>query len=155
MDSINIKRTQSTDIDFSYLTNLLDLDLNLRYKQRQSKYDKYNKIPLIDTVVILYDGIKPIGCGCFKIFEDKTVEIKRMFVIEEYRGKGFSKSILSELEKWAVELAYTKSVLETGKGQPEAIGLYTKYGYHQIDNFGQYANIPDSVCFEKNLSNKN
>ena len=29
-----------------------------------------------------------------------TIEIKRMYVDKAYRGKGFSKIVLSELEKW-------------------------------------------------------
>ncbi len=74
-----------------------------------------------------------------------------MFVQADYRGKGISKVILGKLEDWAIELGYTKSVLETGKGQPEAIGLYTKHGYSLIENFGQYADMPNSVCFEKRL----
>jgi hypothetical protein len=41
--------------------------------------------------------------------------------------------------------------LETGKKQPEAIKLYTKNGYFIIPNFGQYENIENSICFEKQL----
>jgi len=39
--------------------------------------------------------------------------------------------------------------LETGKKQPEAIALYKKNGYKLIPNYGQYAEIENSVCFEK------
>jgi hypothetical protein len=42
-------------------------------------------------------------------------------------------------------------VLETGKRQPEAIGLYEKSGYKAIPNYGQYAGVENSVCFEKEL----
>jgi hypothetical protein len=41
--------------------------------------------------------------------------------------------------------------LETGKKQPEAIQLYQKSGYHIIPNYGQYAGIENSVCFEKQV----
>lgn len=148
---MNLKRTQSTDKDFCSLVRQLDLDLNKRYNKKQAEYDKYNKIDLIDNVIVAYENDQPIGCGCFKLYNEETVEIKRMFVHPENRGKGISKIILRELEKWAIELGFTKSVLETGKGQPEAIGLYTKLNYNQIANFGQYANMPNSVCFEKKL----
>jgi ribosomal protein S18 acetylase RimI-like enzyme len=58
---------------------------------------------------------------------------------------------LGELEPWATELAYENCLLETGKRQPEAIGLYKKNGYKLIPNYGQYAEMGNSVCFEKSL----
>jgi putative acetyltransferase len=72
-----------------------------------------------------------------------------MYTLPEFRGKGIAAMVLHELEKWAAELSFEKCVLETGKRQPEAIGLYTKSGYKTIPNYGQYARIENSVCFEK------
>ena len=93
----------------------------------------------------------PVGCGCFKKFNNSTVEIKRMFVPLSFRGKGISKKLLIELEQWAKEKGFSGFVLETGKKQHEAIGLYTKLGYQQIENYGQYVDMPNSVCFRKYL----
>lgn len=154
MDTVTTKRTQSTNNDFVALVVQLDMDLNSRYNKAQKGYDKYNKIDHIETVIVAYSNNKPVGCGCFKPFDEKTVEIKRMFVLPEFRGKGISKIILGNLEEWATELGYSQSILETGKGQPEAIGLYQKMGYSVIENFGQYADMPNSVCFRKDLKQK-
>jgi putative acetyltransferase len=55
------------------------------------------------------------------------------------------------LETWASELSFEKCILETGKRQPEAIRLYEKNGYKRIPNYGQYAQIENSVCFEKDF----
>jgi len=155
MNLTTIKRTQSCVRDFQFLVVQLDIDLNKRYDRVQSEYDKYNKIDSIDTVIIAYNNDEPVGCGCFKQLDEVTAEIKRMFVLLEYRGRGISKVILTELENWAVELGFTKLVLETGKGQPEAIGLYEKLNYMKIDNYGQYSDMPNSVCFEKILITEN
>jgi hypothetical protein len=59
--------------------------------------------------------------------------------------------VLRELETWAGELHYTSCLLETGLKQPEAIRLYEKNGYALIPNYGQYAGVDNSVCFEKVL----
>jgi GNAT superfamily N-acetyltransferase len=75
-----------------------------------------------------------------------------MFVLPEYRGKRIGQMLLTELEKWAAELGYKHSVLETGKKQSEAIGLYEKAGYHRIPNYGQYANVENSICMRKSIS---
>lgn len=153
MDSLTIKRTTSLNADFINLIARLDKDLLNRYDSAQKNYDEHNKIELIDTVLIIYDNERPIGCGCFKRFDNDTAEIKRMFIESDYRGKGISKIILKELENWANGLGYSKIVLETGIKQPEAIGLYQNYGFKRIDNYGQYADMPNSVCFEKILIN--
>jgi hypothetical protein len=59
--------------------------------------------------------------------------------------------ILQELEQWAVELSFENCILETGTRQIEALKLYPKNGYSVIENYGQYAGIENSVCFEKPL----
>ena len=124
MNAITTKRTQSESKDFSYLIAQLDNDLNGRYHREQSKYDQYNKVDSIATVIVAFDEEKPVGCGCFKEYDNDTVEMKRMFVTPDYRGRKISKQLLGELEAWAKELGYSKDVLETGSGQTEAIGLY-------------------------------
>ncbi len=79
------------------------------------------------------------------------MEVKRMYTSPESRGKGIASAVLKELEKWAAELSYKKCLLETGKKQPEAIALYLKSSYNIIPNYGQYAGVENSVCFEKKL----
>lgn len=58
---------------------------------------------------------------------------------------------MTELEQWAVEKGYTKTLLQTAAKQPEAIALYQKRGYQRIDNYGSYAGDEDSVCMEKQM----
>jgi GNAT superfamily N-acetyltransferase len=79
------------------------------------------------------------------------MEVKRMFTVPESRGKGLAGFVLTELEIWATELGYSKCILETGRRQPEALALYKKAGYAIIPNYGQYAGVDNSVCFEKKL----
>ena len=126
---------------------MLDNELYNRFGDIQIQYDKYNKVDSIDTVVIGYVDDCPAGCGCFKFFDKDTVEIKRMFVKPEFRGSGIAKIILLELEQWAVEKGFSKSILETGINLPEAKRFYSKLGYGLIDNFGQYIGNPNSICY--------
>ena len=74
-----------------------------------------------------------------------------MYVSPASRGKSFAFQILTELEVWAKELGMSKTVLETGQKQPEAIALYFKAGYLRTPNYGQYIGIENSLCFEKIL----
>ena len=147
-----LKRTTSADTDFQKLVAGLDKELAERDGKEHSFYAQYNTIDSIKYAVILYSNNNPIGCGAIKEFSSGIMEIKRMFVLPECRGKGFATAVLDELEKWAVELNFQKCLLETGKKQPEAISLYIKNGYKIIPNFGQYAGVENSVCFEKIVS---
>jgi GNAT superfamily N-acetyltransferase len=146
-----LKRTDSEDPDFIGLVRHLDADLAQRDGAEHAFYAQFNKIDKIRYVVVAYEDEKPVGCGAIKEYAPGTMEVKRMYVTPESRGKGIAGKILSELESWARELAYTTCVLETGKKQPEAIGLYQKHGYEVIPNYGQYAGVENSVCFKKEV----
>jgi GNAT superfamily N-acetyltransferase len=102
-------------------------------------------------VIVAYENEKPIGCGAMKELMVGTMEIKRMYVTPENRGKGIASQLLSALEDWAAELSFTQCMLETGIRQPEAISLYDKNGYKRIPNYGQYAGIENSLCFKKEI----
>ena len=149
---INIIRTDSENPDFIRLVKELDADLAKRDGNEHSFYSQFNKVDMIRHVVIAYDNKEPAGCGAIKEFNPETVEVKRMFTLPEMRGKGIASRILNELENWASELRYDKCILETGKRQPEAISLYQRNGYKLIPNYGQYAGVENSVCFEKQIN---
>src|ERR1041384_5715354 len=148
---IRIIRTNSDNQDFVQLVKHLAADLAERDGKDHSFYAQFNKIDQIKPVVLAYEDSKPVGCGAIKEYASDTMEIKRMYTSPDSRGKGIASRVLLELESWASELSYGKCILETGKKQPEAIGLYKKNGYKVIPNYGQYAEVDNSLCFEKYL----
>lgn len=102
--------------------------------------------------VVAYDGTEAVATGGLRRSEDDgTMEIKRMYVRPQWRGRGLSRVVLADLEQRARDLGATRIVLETGERQPEAIRLYETSGYTRIDGFGHYACSPMSVSFGKTL----
>lgn len=148
---LQIKRTNSSDNDFHLLIGQLDKYLLSRYGDLQNYYGQFNKIENLETVVLAYINGEVAGCGCFKKFDDESVEVKRMFVVEQHRGKAIGAAILDELEKWAGEIGNRSTVLELGNNQPEAIRLYLKQGYQVIANYGQYVGMETSICLKKEI----
>jgi putative acetyltransferase len=146
-----IIRTDSNNSDFIELVKLLDADLAVKDGEDHPFYAQFNKIDKIRYVVMAYENEKPLGCGAIKEYDAETMEIKRMFVLPESRNRGIAAKILAELEGWASELSCTRCILETGKRQQEAIALYKKHGYESIPNYGQYAGVENSLCFEKRI----
>jgi putative acetyltransferase len=153
-DSSTMKliRTNSDNSDFRSLVKFLDEDLAIKDGKDHAFYSQFNKIDKIKHVVVVYENEKPCGCGAIKAFDEKSMEVKRMFVLPSFRGKGIASKVLRDLEGWARELSFSRCILETGKRQPDAIALYKKNGYQQIENYGPYVGVDYSVCFEKKLS---
>ena len=69
----------------------------------------------------------------------------------QFRGRGLSHQLLTVVEDEARRLGYRRLLLETGRAQPEAVGLYRSSGYRQIAGFGYYADEPGNLCFAKDL----
>jgi len=147
-----LKRTNSDSLDFQNLVLELDKDLANKNGETNDFFAQYNKIDHLKNVVVAYDthGVA-CGCGAMKEYEEGIIEIKRMFVPSDKRGNGIAGKIVSELQVWAKELGYKKCILETGDKMIEAIGLYKKNKFQIISNYGVYADIESSICFEKEI----
>jgi len=76
-----------------------------------------------------------------------------MYVLKNVRRSGLAQRILVALEREAVRLRYKVMRLETGNRQQAAMAFYESYGFKRIAPFGQYANDPTSVCYEKHAAN--
>lgn len=98
-----------------------------------------------------YEDGKAVACGGVCRYDERTAEIRRMYVVPERRGHGLSRTILAELEEEARSLGYEVVWLETGTRQLEAVGLYRSAGYEPIARYGPYVDDERSVCFEKRL----
>lgn len=148
---IDILKTDSSNPHFQNLVRELDYHLAIIDGEEHSFYAQYNKINDINNCIVLFcDGVA-VSCGAFKMFDHETAEIKRMYTKEEFRGQGFAQMILTLLEKWAKENGFVNAILETGKKQESAVKLYEKSGYDLTENYGQYKNIENSVCYKKAL----
>jgi putative acetyltransferase len=84
--------------------------------------------------------------------EPATGELKRMFVDTSVRGRGVAGALLTRIEADAAARGIRQIVLETGDLHHAAQSLYTRHGYREIPQFGQYVGEPHSVCFAKPLA---
>ncbi len=68
-----------------------------------------------------------------------TAELKRMYVIAQARGQGIAGRLLDAFESERRRLGARKIVLQTGPRRPEAISLYSRAGFVEIEGFGSEA----------------
>lgn len=148
---IRLERTNSKNPDFIALVKQLDDYLAVKDGEEHDFYDQFNKIENINHVVVLYENEKAVACGAIKVFDNDTMEIKRMFTCPEFRQKGYAAFVIQALEEWTQDLSYINCVLETGIRQEEAVHFYKKNGYVIIPNYGQYVGVANSLCFHKKL----
>jgi GNAT superfamily N-acetyltransferase len=111
-------------------------------------------------LVGLLDG-RPVATGGWRRLADGpnsggpdsgcAVEIKRMYVVSDARGRGLARRMLAELESRAAAAGYARVLLNTGPEQPEAVALYESSGYEPVPGFGHYACHPRALFFGKTL----
>ena len=103
---------------------------------------------IADVLIAEADGIA-VGCGGLKMYSRNAIEIKRLWVDKEYRGKHIATEIMERLEDRAEREGCTRLILQTRPSMEEAISLYTKRGYKQIENYPPYDKLEGAICFEK------
>lgn len=152
---MEFRRTDGGNADFVENCRLLDLDLDRRVGKRikREKYKKFNGLDEIREAIVVYENEQAIGGGAIRRYDDKIAELKRVFVRTEYQGRGIGSRLVFLLMEWAMELGYERMILETGELLAESCAVYRKLGFSVIENYGPYADMPESLCMAKNLKN--
>jgi GNAT superfamily N-acetyltransferase len=112
--------------------------------------DAHELTPPAGALLIGRSGERPVGCGALKFHPGAPAEVKRMWVAPETRGLGLGRRLLEELERHARDMGAKVLRLETNRALREAIELYRRSGYREVDAFNDepYAHH----WFEKQLT---
>ena len=111
----------------------------------------YNASAQIPDVLIAYDDGKAVGCAGLKRYDDKSTEIKRVWVQPEYRRQHIADKMMQLVEQKAKEQGFARVILQTRPQMNEAVGMYTKRGYKLIENYPPYDKLVGAVCYAKEL----
>jgi putative acetyltransferase len=104
-----------------------------------------------DVYLVALSGGNPVGCGALRKIDDRTAEVRRMYVLARHRRAGIARAILHRLDEDAHRFGYNLLLLETGNRQRPAMKLYETFGFARIDPFGPYVDDPTSVCYAKRV----
>jgi putative acetyltransferase len=150
--ALQFTKTNSSNPDYQALIKLLDAYLLEKDGDEHDFFAQFNQSDNIKNIIVVYENDIAVACGAIKEYSSDTMEVKRMYVQPEVRGKGIASMILNELETWAKDLGYAETILETNRSMQNAIDLYLKNGYKIIENYGQYIGVANSVCMEKRIT---
>ena len=146
---MDIVFSDEKDERFLKLVDELDAGYYERIGDELSKYDSYNEFKNPHVVILALDNDTAVACASYRVFDNDSVEFKRVFVKKEYRKRGIAYNLIVQLEKSVIERNFRYSYIVTGKNNHAAIGLYKKLNYELIDNFGQFGDDDRVVCMRK------
>lgn len=86
---------------------------------------------ILDHVILAYDNKLPVGYGALTRISDSQVEIKRLFVRQDFRKQTIG------------------GLLEVPS---DALKLCKRSGFWKTRNYGPYLNMPEALCMGRKLS---
>ncbi|MFY9316910.1 MAG: GNAT family N-acetyltransferase [Burkholderiales bacterium] len=107
--------------------------------------------PPSGALLIARDGQAAAGCVALRRLDERTGEMKRMFVREAWRGTGLGRRLALAAIDEARARGYARVVLDTLPKLGTAIALYRDLGFRET---GPYlaCPTPGALCFEFRLS---
>ena len=153
MNTIIYKWTNGNDKDFQrfYLKTEEYYSSIVGGIENRKGFIPYNISESITEVLIAYIDDEAVGCAGLKRYSETDVEIKRVWVEPEDRGHHIALDMMMQIEERAVTDGYKRTILQTREIMEDAVGLYKKLGYKQIDNYPPYDKLDGAICFAKGL----
>jgi putative acetyltransferase len=107
--------------------------------------------PPSGALLVARDGEAAAGCVALRRIDERTGEMKRMYVREAWRGKGLGRRLALAVADEARQRGYARLVLDTLPKLGAAIALYRDLGFRET---GPYLArpTPGALCFELSLS---
>ena len=89
--------------------------------------------------LVMIDSDRLIGTGAVRKLDETTCELKRVWLLFEYHGKGLGYKMIQELFAFAREKGYRRIRLETDRdSQRRAYELYKRLGFYEIPRYSQH-----------------
>ncbi len=99
--------------------------------------------------LVALDGDNVIGSGAVRKFAARTAELKRMWLLEPYHGRGIGYQIINQLFDFARSKGYERIILQTSPEQTRAIAFYNRLGFYEI---ACYNEKPGEISMELKLA---
>ncbi len=154
--TVTIERTGVDDADALALIGELNDELAAMYPEPGANHFRLDPDEVRGdrgSFVLARLDDRPVACGAFRRLDERSAEIKRMYVRPDARGLKLGAAVLWDLESRALAAGISEMRLETGPRQAEALGLYERFGYAAIPCWGEYLQSPDSsLCMGRSLA---
>jgi ribosomal protein S18 acetylase RimI-like enzyme len=128
----------------------LEFDLGFQnFDQEMDNFPGQYALPT-GRLYIAMDTNQPVGCVALRDLGDGICEMKRLYVIPNYRGKHVGRLLAKTVIKAAGELGYDRMRLDTIPSMMQANVLYKALGFKEITSY-RFNPIEGASFFELNL----
>jgi putative acetyltransferase len=136
---------------FREYADWLQIDLCFQNFEKELAELPGDYVPLAGRLLLAYDNGELAGCIALRRFDERICEMKRLFVREQFRGKGLGRQLITAIIQEARQIGYEHMRLDTlPPKMNDAITLYRSYGFKQIDPY--YNNpVPGAIFMELDL----
>jgi GNAT superfamily N-acetyltransferase len=98
--------------------------------------------------LVLLDSEQVVGTGAIRRLDGQTCELKRMWFLPAYRGKGYGAKMSEALFQFAHSAGYKRVRLDTTPVLAAANRLYQRLGFYPIE---RYNDGPGAIFMERSL----
>jgi len=130
---------------FSQYADSLSFDLEFQGFRRELASLPGDYGPPGGCILLARCGNNFVGCVALRPLADDVCEMKRLYVLPEYRGKGIGRALANALIEKARQIGYKKMRLDTVASMKKANALYAWLGFYQIDAYRH--NPLDEACY--------
>ena len=99
--------------------------------------------------LVALDQGRVIGTGAIRRLDGDAAELKRLWLLEAYQGRGIGYQLMQTLLRFAQTTGYRRIRLQTDRKQDRAIRFYKRIGFQPIKCDSE---DPDDICMEMVLS---
>jgi ribosomal protein S18 acetylase RimI-like enzyme len=138
---------------FKAYASSLDFDLSFQGFEKELDDIKVQYDWPSGGLVLAYLLDKPIGCAGLRMIDEQISELKRMYILPEFQGRGIGKMIMELIIDIAMKLDYKKIKLDTLATMASAIHLYKSYGFVQTEPY-RYNPFDNAVYMELELDSE-
>lgn len=85
----------------------------------------------------MFDQGKVIGAVAVKELDDISCELKSLYLLKRYHGRGYGKCLLKTAITYAKESGYERMYLDSLSTSKKAIALYCKAGFVDTERYNQ------------------
>ena len=128
------------------------LNIDLCFQGFEEELSDLSKMyaPPTGVIFLSKEGNLFTGCVAVRKKDEDVAELKRMYIKPEYRNAGLGSALLEIALNAAKEMGYKKIRLDTLSHMTNAINLYTRSGFYEIEPY--YFNPEkNALFFEKEL----
>ncbi len=126
------------DIEDFFTKNFLDLGWDYEPYGEHSDILNINDFYMKNGCMwCMYDNNRLIGTVAVRVLdtESKIVEMKRLFVLKEFRGKGYGDRLFKTALNYVKEAKFKKIYADTAKDREAAHHILNEYGFIKTSRY--------------------